>query len=391
MTKKLNAIYEAPVLNRSGYGNWSDHIFYCLNSYLPFDLKVAPQGWGNCVQRQCETSKDKEILEKIIRQPLTVPLDVHISHTLPHLTNPQGRFNINISAGIEVSFVRDNIIDGLNKQNLNIVCSEFAKKVYLESPKKCTKPIEVLHWAADTTIYKITSETVPSIEEELSKVKEQESFLFVGQYTSSQIFNDRKDIGNLIKTFLETFKDKLIKPALILKTNGVNFSYADRNILLDKLESIKGMVKGELPNVYILHGELSEVEMNALLNHKKIIAHISFSHGEGFGHPLLLASLSAKPVFASNYSAHTEFLTNSPLLEGSLVEIQREVVSEFFPEKSKWFVVDYKKAGEKIANYFYGDRTKLNADALELAKTNAEKFNLSKMQYRLHKLLNRYL
>ena len=63
--------------------------------------------------------------------------------------------------------------------------------------------------------------------------------------------------------------------------------------------------------------------MNGLYNHPKVKAHVSFTHGEGFGRPLLEASLSGKPVIASNWSGHTDFLdsTKSVLLEGALQKL----------------------------------------------------------------------
>ena len=43
----------------------------------------------------------------------------------------------------------------------------------------------------------------------------------------------------------------------------------------------------KLPNVYLLHGDLTDEEMNQLYNHPKVKAHLTFTHGEGFGRPLL--------------------------------------------------------------------------------------------------------
>lgn len=385
---KKTIVYEAPVLNRSGYGAWSDDIFHCLDTMPNIDLKVANVGWGSCVQRRSKTVRDERILAKILREQLKAKPDVHITQTIPHISNPQGKVNVNISAGIEVDKCYDQIIEGLNRHDLNIVPSQFAKDVYLNSNKKCVKPIEVVPWCYDNIPYPAAE----SVEQEMAKIKEDEAFLFIGQYTSYQIFNDRKDIGNLVKTFLETFKGYGAKPALILKTNGVNFGYADRNVILDKIAHIKkAMGNHDFPNVYVLHGELNEAELWNLINHKKIIAHVSFTHAEGFGHPLLQASMSGKPVFAPNYSAQTEFLTNSPLLEGEAKVIPADVVSEYFIAGSKWFNVDYQKAGIKLKDFYYSDRTELNAKAAELAKVNIEKYSLAKMAYRLQKVLNKYI
>ena len=54
-----------------------------------------------------------------------------------------------------------------------------------------------------------------------------------------------------------------------------------------------------LPNIYLLHGEFTNEEMNSLYNHSKIKAMVSLTKGEGFGRPLLEFTLSQKPIIAS--------------------------------------------------------------------------------------------
>jgi len=48
--------------------------------------------------------------------------------------------------------------------------------------------------------------------------------------------------------------------------------------------------------------------MNSLYNHSKVKAHVSFTKGEGFGRPLLEASISGKPVIASGMEWSIRFL-----------------------------------------------------------------------------------
>lgn len=390
--KKLTLVYDAPVGSRSGYGDWANSVGEILIDNPRFDVKILQSAWGNCASKA--TGISDKLKSKIITEPNIDQPDVYISHTLPHMSKaPIGKVcNINISAGIEVDNCYSNIIEGVNKHDVNIVCSNFAKYVYEHSTDKVTSPIEVVGWSADTSIYNITDVKNDKVDKAMEDIEE-ECFLFVGQYTHGNLFGDRKDVGMLVKTFLEAFKDKEKKPALILKTSGVSFSTMDRNDILGKMVSIKQMVGGDLPNIYILHGELTDVEMNALYNHKKVIAHISFTHSEGWGGPLLQGSLSGKPVFASNYSGHLDFLSEerAVLLQGKLEEIHPSLVSEYFPPKSKWFIVDYQKAAQILQNFFYGDRTLPNNLAKLLAKENADKFNLEKMKYRLNKLLDRYI
>jgi ligand-binding sensor protein len=74
-----------------------------------------------------------------------------------------------------------------------------------------------------------------------------------------------------------------------------------------------------------MHGDFEDEEMNELYNHPKVKAHVTFTHGEGFGRPLLEASLTGKPVIYSAWSGHLDFLppSLSTALEGSLVKVPK--------------------------------------------------------------------
>jgi len=91
----------------------------------------------------------------------------------------------------------------------------------------------------------------------------------------------------MIKAFLEVFKKKKNKPALILKVSQGATSILDRDKILKKIDDVRRSVVGsELPNIYLIHGDLSDKEINAIYNHKKVKAMINLTKGEGFGRPL---------------------------------------------------------------------------------------------------------
>ena len=54
---------------------------------------------------------------------------------------------------------------------------------------------------------------------------------------------------------------------------------------------------------------MNEQELHSLYVHPKIKAMINFGHGEGFGLPLFEAAACSLPVIATDWSAHTEFLS----------------------------------------------------------------------------------
>jgi hypothetical protein len=69
----------------------------------------------------------------------------------------------------------------------------------------------------------------------------------------------------MIKVFLETFKNKMNPPALLLKVSQGTSSYMGRDAVLERIEKIKATVKSNiLPNVYLLNGDLTDEEMNEL-------------------------------------------------------------------------------------------------------------------------------
>jgi hypothetical protein len=91
---------------------------------------------------------------------------------------------------------------------------------------------------------------------------------------------------------MKVFKNKKNKPALILKTSGAGSSYMDRDTILEKIDKIKKSVNSkDIPNIYLLHGDFSDSEVNELYNHSKVKAMVSLTKGEGFGRPLLEFSL----------------------------------------------------------------------------------------------------
>jgi glycosyltransferase involved in cell wall biosynthesis len=197
----------------------------------------------------------------------------------------------------------------------------------------------------------------------------------------------------LIKTFLETFKNQKKQPALIIKTSGASPCILDREDILKKVSEIKNTVSGELPNIYILHGDLRDEEMNGLYNHPKVKAHVSFTHGEGFGRPLLEASLSEKPVIAPNWSGHVDFLNDKDalLLPGSLNDVKPEsLMKGMHVQGAQWFTINYNYASKMLKDVF-DNYSEYTVKAKRLAIKNQTKFSLDAMTKKFEEILDKYL
>jgi len=154
-----------------------------------------------------------------------------------------------------------------------------------------------------------------------------------------------------------------------------------------------GIHPSQLPNVYLLHADLYDEEMNDLYNHPKVKAHISFTHGEGFGRPLLEASLSGKPVIAPNWSGHVDFLNknNSVMLTGGLGNVAKESFQKgIYVEGQQWFNVDYRAAASQMLHVRKNLKVYKNRGMKQML-FNKSKFSFNSMTKRLEKLLDENL
>ena len=399
----------APVSSRSGYG---DHARDLVRSFInlgKFDVKILDVPWGECPRNALDNKLDKNIIDCILPEPkMDKKPNVYVDIRIPNEFQTYGEVNIGITAGIETTTVSNNWIEGCNKMDLIITPSEhskdgFVKALYEKMQQlpngqqqkvgelKLEKPIEVLFEGVDENIFKPLDDSSLDL---VDDIKEDFAFLHVGLWGKGGFGEDRKDISKLVKLFYESFANKKEQPALILKTAGATFSILDREECLRKINEIKSMFPKDwnLPNVYLLHGSLSDEEMNKLYNHPKVKTFVSLTHGEGFGRPLLEATMTGLPVVSSAWSGQMDFLsqTDSMLLGGELVQVpQSQHWKDIIVSESQWFNVNEQQA-YKAMNYCFTNYDKVKDKALNLMKVNRDKFTLNKMTEKLTDILNRH-
>ena len=408
MSKPI-CVVTAPVATRSGYGAHSRDICRALISLDKYDVKIWPVRWGNTPMNALnkEDPNDTMIIDRLLSEPnLPTQPELHIHIVIPTEFQPFAKYNIGITAGLENTACPADWLQGLNKMNLNIVPSNFVKDVLStvrfdiqndqtkqkEGVLKNEKPMEVLFEGVDTTIYKKTNKFSQALVDEMSHIKEEFSFLYVGHWLQGGLGQDRKDTGMLVKVFCETFKNMKNQPALIMKTSSAGFSVLDREEMLKRISEIKSTVNGKLPNIYLLHGDLTDDEINGLYNHPKVKAHVTFTHGEGFGRPLLEATISEKPVIAPNWSGHVDFLNSKSVkLDGVLSKVEKgSFPDNFYTEGAQWFTVNYQKASKTLRT-LYRSYKKYTGDSKKLAVQNKSKFSLDAMTKEFGELLDRYV
>lgn len=400
---KQLCVISCPIDTNSGYGARSRDFFKALYELKKEDweFQILPQRWGVTPWGYIrDNEKEWGWINPMLNRTgqLTRQPDVWIQITIPNEFQPIGKYNIGVTAGVETTICHHTWIEGINRMNLTLVSSNHAKKVFQDSvfQKKdqkgntleeirIQKPVEVLFEGVDlNTYFHIEDENLEetNLVKALDEIEESFCYLFVGHWLQGEIGEDRKNTGLMLKTFLETFQNKKEKPALILKTSGAGASVMDREEMLKKIDAVRNQVGENLPNVYLLHGELSDKDINNLYNHKKVKAMFNLTKGEGFGRPILEFALSKKPIIVSAWSGHLDFLKQefTCLVGGDLKNVHPSAAAkDIILTESMWFSPNITQAKYYLKDVYenykkYKDSSKQQA---HYCKTN---FSFEKMK-----------
>ena len=392
-----------PIDTYSGYGARSRDVVKAIIEMDKYDVKILPQRWGNTAWGFLEEHEEWRFLNKHLFQPepnkqYPKP-DIWMQITIPNEFMPQGHYNIGMTAGIETTLCKPEWIEGCNRMNIVVGSSEHTIQVLKNSKfqqkdqktQQVLKNIElntkteILFEGFNENTYKKTNEVL-----DLPEIKESFCFLFVGHWMQGAFGHDRKNVGVLVKSFLETFKNKTgATPALILKTSGGNSSYMDKYQILKKLKEIKSQVKGKLPKIYLVHGDLTNEEINELYNHPKVKCMVNTTKGEGFGRPLLEFTQTKKPIIATGWSGHIDFLKPdmSILLPGTLGDLHPSVRNDWFVEGAKWFDVDIIALNKSLKD-MYKNYKNWVVKAKQQGNFAKENFSYTKMKVKFEGILD---
>jgi len=407
--KKL-CVISSPLSTRSGYGSHArDLVRSILRIHPEWDTKLISTKWGSTPMDCLTESADSDLISRLVFQQMNKQPDIWIQITIPSEFQRVGKWNCGITAAIETNICDPSWIEGSEKMDLIIATSKHSKSTLADvgfdkmdsntkkkvGELKLTKPVEILLEGLETKIYKKTKEISKELADELKGIETDFNFLFCGHWLQGDFKQDRKDVSGLIHTFCEAFRGKQERnrPGLILKTSGATFSAIDRTEILKKIDVIRKMFNYDTPNIYLLHGDLTDQEMNELYNYEKVKVHISFTKGEGFGRPLLEASVSGKPIIASGWSGQLDFLNPNynTLLPGTLTDVHPSAfVKNMIIKGSKWFTVDYNEAKRIMLDIY-----KRYDSYLELSQRNikysSENFSLDVMDTVFKNILDKHI
>lgn len=405
---KLLAVISCPIDSYSGYGERSRDFVKSLIKVKgsEWDIRILSQRWGSTSMGYLKDHEENDLKNRIIPQLFKKP-QIWGQITIPNEFQKIGDWSVGISAIVETNICDPSWIEGCNRMDLVLVSSNHSKNVLLSSKfeKKdnntgqivglveITTPVEVLLEGLDSTkFYKIEDyKTVEKTDvvNTLDNVTEDFCFLFAGHWLQGALGEDRKNVGMTIKVFLETFKNKKNPPALVLKTSGGISSIMDKEQILKKIDDVRKTVKGTLPNVYLLHGEIENKDMNNLYNHPKIKAMINLTKGEGYGRPLLEFSIMKKPIVVSGWSGHMDFLDPEFVMavKGELKPVHSSaVIPNMILAESQWFTPDYALAGIYLKDV-YENYDKYTDKVKRQAYKSKSQFSIEKMEEKLEEII----
>ena len=402
---KNTFVISCPIDTYSGYGARSRDFIKALIELDEYEVQILPQRWGKCSEGFIKNNKEWGYLQKHIIPQLSSQPDYWCQITVPNEFNPVGKYNIGLTAGMETTIVDGSWVEGCNRMDLILTSSEHSKNVFLNSKFtkdqtneviELNKPIEVLMEGANLNVFKLIKDFKnKELYNTINSIPEDFAYLSVGHWMQGEMGEDRKNIGLTIASFYELFKNRKNPPALILKYCIVNGSILDKAEILRRISIVKDQVEGArtLPKVYLLHGTFSDSEMNELYNHPKVKSMVSLTKGEGYGRPLAEFSVLDKPIIATNWSGHKDFLKEEYIgfIGGKLDKVhQSAVVPNMILPESEWFRPNLDDINY-LFNNVYEDYEGWSKKAKDQGQYSRENFSFNKMKDQIKLIFSKNL
>lgn len=388
----MKVLLRAPLLTSSGYGIHSRQVFNWLYNRKDVELTVECLQWGS-TSWILDTERDNGTIKKIMdcSKPIEKgTYDVSFQIQLPDEWDTSlAKRNIGITAAVETDKCNPSWIDKANQMDKIIVPSTFTKNVIKRSGM-LKKPIYVVPEAFNS---KITNNSVIGkclSDERFKQINTSWNLLIVGQLTSQNQNEDRKNLINTIKWSCEALKDKK-DTGIVIKTNFGKATTLDKKLTIDFLKNVIPQIrKKDFPKIHLIHGNLKQEEMAALYSHPKIKAFAIATRGEGYGLPLIESAASGLPIITTNWSGHLEFLDRENFypVDYELVNIpQSKIDNRIFMPNTKWANPSEKSFINQVNNV-YKDYNSAKTKAKKMKKHIMHNFNAAAINEKYNKILN---
>lgn len=322
----IRVLLEGPILTNSGYGEHARLVYKSLIQDENIDIFINPLSWGKTswlphknTDFHTSIESDVQKLQNYVNiskeRKQNMSFDIQVFVGIPSEFTKKAPYSVCVTAGIETDRVSAEWLirthKGIDKV---IVPSMHAKAGFVKTKYEvqnnqtkqrseliCGCPVEVVPYPAkQLTLKELDFETSTDF-----------------NFLSVSLLGPRKNIENMVKWFTEEFKNENV--GLILKTAVSTSGAIDRENTVEAIKSVIIPQSERKCKVYLLHGDLEESEIHSLYNRQDVHAYVSATHGEGYGLPIFESSYYGLPVVATNWSAHTEFLSG-PLKESGKVK-----------------------------------------------------------------------
>ena len=363
----MKILIRGPLLSMSGYGNHARQIFELVKAAKPgAEIHCDVLAWGNTSwilsQDYCSDNNFDQIIQKtILSYKVNETQFDEVYHVgLPNEWNPfRNARNVGITAGIEADICKEEWIDDLNKMDLVIVPSSFAKESFIKTSSFSENMLKTDICVIPEWFYVEFKEKHDKKYNILKKVKTDKNVLIIGQITSENPETDRKNISRTLRETARYFEtiDEDIGIVLKLLTSGSNKEAKElaRDIIKKEIENIN------VP-VYLLFGNMTPHELKSLYADPKITCLLSGTRGECFGLTMLEAAVNKLLTITTGWSAHTEYINYFFPLEYDLKQVPSNK-NGFFNLNSRWAEYKVSSLEEQLHNVFV--KKEVDCDALE--------------------------
>ena len=312
MTAK-KVLLRAPVLTQSGYGEHGRMVLRALRSREDlYDIYIHATNWGRTSWQWEDTDERRWIdgcLEKTMKhmheQGEDVKFDMSVQVTIPNEWEDIADVNVGVTAGIETTKTSPVWLERGNIMDRIITVSKHSADVYKgttydgtnaetgeEMRLSLNTPVDVVNYPVK--FY----ETIDALDLGMST-----KFNFL----SIQQWSPRKNVPQLVQAFIEQFRENE-DVGLVLKASLMKNCVLDRRATVRSIQSQISQYGDHKCKIYLLHGCMSEQEINSLYTHPNLHAYVSTTHGEGYGLPIFEAAYNGMPVLAPDWSGQLDFL-----------------------------------------------------------------------------------
>jgi len=305
-------IVRGPALSRSGYGEQTRFALRALRSSEEVDVYLLNIPWGQTGWINEDDEERAWIDSLLIKTAVLMKeeekprFDYSLQVTIPNEFQNMANINIGYTAGIETTQVAPQWLQAINQMSHTIVVSNHSKNVFektnysIHDEQKGGAQIGVLKSEKPIHVVNFPVKQYDGEESVELELEYDFNFLTVAQ------FGPRKNIINTIRWFVEACRDEEV--GLVVKINHKNNSTPDRWGCKKTLKNLLKELGEHKCKVYLLHGNMSDKEIDSLYRHPKIKSYVSLTHGEGFGLPIFEAAYNGLPVIAPSWSGHCDFL-----------------------------------------------------------------------------------